>query len=139
MPSEVKLRTPDLYCQSLLRLLMPPYSRMSGRFSVRAIVWHGLDGCLECDRAACIEDGTDALVWVVNNPHDNLAGIVLEVGIEVGTVEAGDRVILPGSVGAQCRSSSLWGLTEFPGLDERRGHIVRVPLAEFNLFRLGTG
>ena len=99
---------------------------------MRAIVWSGLDGAIERDCPLEIADGTDALVWIVACADQDWAGVVVEVGDEVGSFDAGDLVTLPESAGDHCWSSSLWGLTEFaPG--DRFGHLVRVPLAELNL------
>jgi hypothetical protein len=100
---------------------------------MRAIMWKGHAGPTECDASPRIIDDTDALVWMVNHTDH---GLVVEVGDEVGSIEVGDFVTVPDSVGNACRSSSLWGLTEF--VEEEYGHLARVPLAELNLF-LVTG
>jgi threonine dehydrogenase-like Zn-dependent dehydrogenase len=95
-------------------------------------VWQGTADRAECDASPEIVDGTDALVWVVSRHEADLSGVVVDVGDQVCSFEVGDPVIVPSSAGEQCCSSSLWGLTEYEPRD-RFGHLVRVPLAEFNL------
>ena len=99
---------------------------------MRAIVWNGAEGATECDAIAQVDDSTDALVWVAEQCGHDLAGVVVEVGDDVASLEPGDLVTIPCSAGSESCSSSLWGMTEF--LDGRSwGHLVRVPLAEYNL------